>query len=119
MALLDDLRKAANDALAAGAMAARQEGVALASDFETLLKPNLEDIVVQIAAITEARIADTISADLAQANLRQQLDSIEDLAVAETELVLLAIQNILNAIIDALKAVVNAASSKAIGIALL
>ncbi len=116
MALLNDLQKAATDALTAGAAAARNQGVALAADFETLLRPNLLDVIARVSAIAEARIAGTITAELARLNLQQQFERIEDLAIGQAELVLLAVQNILNAIIDALRLAVNAASNRAIGI---
>lgn len=118
MALLDDLTQAADNALTTGATAARAQGVALAADYENLLKPNLQAIVVQLASITEARIAGTISTQLAQLNLNQQFESLSDLAVAETELVLLAVQTIINAVINALRSVINAATSRAIGVGL-
>jgi hypothetical protein len=109
MTVLSDVQAAAENALTAGANAARNEGKGLAADLASQLKPNLLDIAAQIASITEARIAGTITTELAQLNLKQQFESIEDLAIAEEELVLLAIQDILNAVIDALKAAVNAA----------
>ncbi len=116
MALVDDLQKAATDTLVAGATAARNQGLALAADFESLVRPNLLDVSERVAAITAARIAGTINDDLAKLNLQQQFERIADLAIGQAELVVLAVQNILNAIIDALRAVVNAASTRAIGI---
>jgi hypothetical protein len=118
MALQDDLAKAASEALSAGATQARNEGKALAGDFEALVRPNLDDIVARIAAITAARIAGTINDELAQINLGQQFKRIQDLAIGEAELVLQAVQDILNAVIDALKTVINAATTHAIGFAL-
>ena len=118
MSLADDLSKAASEALTAGVNAARGEGVALAADFQKLLEPNLLDIVRRIADITAARIAGTISTELAQLDLKPQFESIEDLAEAAEELVLLAVQNILNAVINAVKAVINSATTHALGFAL-
>jgi hypothetical protein len=118
MSLADDLSRAASDALTAGVNAARGEGVALAADFRNLLEPNLLDIVGRIADIAAARIAGTITTDLARLDLRLQFESIEDLAVAEANLVLLAVQNILNAVINALKAVINTATTHSLGFAL-
>ena len=94
MTVLNDVTAAAENALAAGVSAARNEGKGLAAEFGKPVAPNLLDIVAQIAAITESRIAGTISVELAQLNLKQQFESIEDLAVAEAELVLQAIQDI-------------------------
>lgn len=118
MALLDDLTQTADSTLTAGATAARGQGVALAADYENLLRPNLQAIIVQLASITEARIAGTINTELAQLNLNQQFESLSDLAVAETELVLLAVQTIINAVINALKSVINTATTRAIGVGL-
>ena len=109
MTVLNDVQTAAEKALTAGMTAARNGGKGLAADLASQLKPNLLDIAAQIASITEARITGTITTELAQLNLKQQFESIRDLAVAEAELVLLAIQDILNAVIDALKAAVNTA----------
>lgn len=109
MTVLNDVQTAAEKALTAGMTAARNGGRGLAADLASQLKPNLLDIAAQIASITEARSTGTITTELAQLNLKQQFESIRDLAVAEAELVLLAIQDILNAVIDALKAAVNTA----------
>jgi hypothetical protein len=119
MTLTDDLRNVAANALTAGVAAARGQGVALAGDFETLIRPQLFEIVAQIGAITQARIDGTIGSELAQLNLKQQFGSIEDLAITEAELALQAVQSILQAVVDALRAAINVATSHAIGVALL
>jgi hypothetical protein len=119
MAILDDLTKAASDAISTGAKAARGQGTALKGDFEKLLKPNFEAILVQIAAITEDAIAKNIGPAQAKSDLATQLDRVQPLVLAIAELSLLAVQVIIDAILDALKAVVNTATTHAIGIALL
>ena len=119
MAILDDLKAAATNALSAGATAARGQGAALKADFENLVKPNLDDIVTKIAAITEDVIADNISPEQARDDLGTQLDRIKPLVLAMAELALLAVQVIINAVMDALKSAVNAATTGAIGIAVL
>jgi hypothetical protein len=118
MAPLDDLTQAAESTLTAGATTAPAQGVALAADYENLLRPNLQAIVVQLASITEACVTGTISKDLAELNLNQQFEQISDLAVAESELVLLAVQNIINAVINARKRVISTATTQAIGVGL-
>lgn len=115
MALLDDLKTAATDALSAGASAARAQGTALKGDFETLVKPNLDAIVVQIESITQDRINGIIGDDQARNDLNEQLARIQPLVLAMAELSLLAVQNIINAVLAALTAVIN----KAIGFPLL
>lgn len=119
MAILDDLRTAVTNAISAGANAARGQGTALKVDFEVLVKPNLDAIVVQIAAITEDLIDDNISLDQARDDLKTQLDNVQPLILAEAELALLAVQVIINAVMNALKSAVNAATTGAIGIAVL
>jgi len=119
MAILDDLRTAVTNAISAGANAARGQGTALKGDFENLVKPNLDDVVVQIAAITEDVIAGNISQAQAKDDLGTQLDRIQSVILAEAELALLAVQVIINSVINALKSAVNTATTGAIGVALL
>ncbi len=119
MAILDDLRQAASGALSAGAAAARGQGTALRADFENLVRPNLDAVLVQIAAITEDVVARNIGADQARDDLATQRDRVQAVILAAAELALLAVQVIINAILDALKSVVNAAATRAIGVGLL
>jgi len=116
---LDDLRTAATHALSAGVNAARGQGTALKADFERLVKPKLDAVVIQIAAITDDVVAGNIGLDQARDSLKTQFDNITPLVLAVAELALLAVQVIINAIMDALKAAVNTATTKGIGIALL
>ncbi|HUK10187.1 MAG TPA: hypothetical protein VLX09_20110 [Stellaceae bacterium] len=115
MAIVDDIRSAVESAISAGATAARGQGAALSSDFETLVKPNFEAIVTQTAAISEDLITGNIGPDQARDDLQTQLDNVEPIILAESELALLAVQVIINAVISALKSAVNTAT----GIALL
>lgn len=117
--LLDDLTTAATNALSAGANAARAQGAALANDFETLIKPNLDAIVVQVAAITQDRIDGNIGDDQAKDDLGTQFDCIQPLVLATAQLALLAVQVIINTVLDSLKSVINAATTQAIGVGLL
>jgi hypothetical protein len=119
LAILDDLRTAATQAVSAGVNAARGQGAALKADFERLVKPRLDAVVIQIGAITEDVVAGIIDPQQAREDLKTQLDNIEPLILAVSELALLAVQVIINAIMDALKAAVNAVTTKGIGIALL
>jgi hypothetical protein len=109
MSILDDLSKAALDALHAGATAARGQGAALGADFEQLVKPGLDDIVAQIAGITEDLAAGNIGSDQAKSDIQSQMDGIQPLILAESELALLAVQVVIDDVVDALKSGVNAA----------
>ncbi|HTC09899.1 MAG TPA: hypothetical protein VK726_14095 [Acetobacteraceae bacterium] len=74
--------------------------------------------MVQLASIAEACVTGTISKDLAELNLNQQFEQISDLAVVESELVLRAVQNIINVVINALKGVISTATTQAICVGL-
>jgi hypothetical protein len=115
MTLLDDLKNATLSALSAGASAARTQGTALKNDFENLMKPNLDAIMIDVAAITQAHIDRTIGDDQARDDLKTQFDKVQSLVLATAELLLEAVQNIINAVLKALTAAINAA----VGIALL
>jgi predicted type IV restriction endonuclease len=118
LSILDDLKTAATGALSAGSATARAQGTALEGDFETLVKPNLDAIVARIASIARDRIAGDIGDDQARDDLDTQFDNVQPIILAETDLALLAVQSIINAVLAALKAGVNAATTQAIGIAL-
>lgn len=115
MAVIDDLRQAVSGAISAGSSAARAQGIALKGDFETLVKPQLDDILVQVAAITEDYTAGNILRDQAQGDLTTQRNRIVPVILGVAELALLAVQTIINAVMNALKTAVNTAA----GIALL
>jgi len=115
MAIIDDLREAVTGAISAGAKEARAQGVALKGDFEDLVKPQLDDIVVQIAAITNDFVVQNISKEQAQDDLATQVDRIKPIVLGVAELALLSAQIIINTVLDALKTAVNSAA----GIALL
>lgn len=119
MAIADDLKTAATNALSAGVTAARGQGAALRVDFEALVRPNLDAIVVQIAAITDDLVVGNIGPEQAREDLATQRDRIQPLILGTAELGLLAVQVIVNAVLDAVRAVVNAATTRAIGIPLL
>lgn len=115
MAILDELRVAASAALSAGANAARAQGTALRADFENLIRPGLDGILAMIADIGEDFTAGNIGADQAREDLATQLAAVQDLIVATAELALLSVQIVVNAVLDAIRGVINAAA----GIALL
>jgi hypothetical protein len=114
MAVIDDLRQAVTDAISAGSAAARAQGTALTGDFENLVKPQLDDILVQVAAITEDFTAGTILKDQAQGDLTEQRNRIVPVILGVAELSLLAVQTIINAVMDALKTSVNTAAGVAL-----
>ncbi|HEX5314540.1 MAG TPA: hypothetical protein VFX38_06515 [Gammaproteobacteria bacterium] len=115
MAIVDDLTRALTDALSAGADAARAQGAALKGDFETLVRPQLEDIAAQAAQIAEDYVHGDIGEEQAEEDLAAQSHRIRPLILAESELVGLAAQTIVNSLLDALRKTVNTAA----GIALL
>jgi hypothetical protein len=115
MTILDDLRQAATSAISAGATAARGQGTALRGDFENLVKPQLDDILIRIADIASDFIATTISKQQAQDDLVEQYNRVEPVILGASELLLEAGQVIINAVLDALKTAVNAA----VGVALI
>ena len=117
MAIVDDVKTALTSALSAGASAARGQGTALKQDFETLVRPNLEAIAADVAAITEDLIAGNIGPDQARDDLATQSSQIEPLILGIAELTFVALEVVINAVLDALKAAVNVATSHAIGIA--
>jgi hypothetical protein len=119
MAILDELRTAATQALQAGASSLRGQGIALRADFENLLRPNLEGVLATIADISEDFIAGNIGPEQARDDLATQSDRVQALILATAELALVAIQIVINAVMDAIKTVVNAATTRAGGIALL
>lgn len=118
MAIVDEVRTAVGNAISAGAAAARGQGTALKGDFENLVKPNLEAVVMQVAAITEDLVAGNIGKDQARDDLKTQFDSVQPIILAEAELALLSIQVIINAVMNALKSAINTATTRAIGIAI-
>jgi hypothetical protein len=115
MAVIDDLRQSVSGAISSGASAARAQGVALKGDFESLVKPQLDDILVRVAAITENYTAGNILEDQAQSDLAAQRNRVVPIILGVAELTLLALQTIINAVMNALKTAVNTAA----GIALL
>jgi hypothetical protein len=119
MAIVDDLRQAGTQAISAAASSARAQGTALRADFENLVRPNLDSILIDIAAITEEALAGKIEPEQAQDDLKVQINRVRTLILAMAELAVLAIQSIINAVIEALRTVVNTASTHAIGIGLL
>jgi hypothetical protein len=119
MAILDDLKQAATQAISAGASALRGQGTALGADFENLVRPQLDGILIDIADITEDLTAGNIGAEQARDDLQTQLDRVQPVILAVAELELLALQTVINAVLDALKTAVNAATTRGIGIAVL
>ena len=72
MPIVDDVKTALTGALSAGANAARGQGTALKQDFEALVRPNLEAIAAEVAAITDDLIAGNNEADQARDDLATQ-----------------------------------------------
>lgn len=110
MDILGDLRRAVGGALSDGADAARTQGAALKSDFENLVRPQLDDILKQTAAITDDFLAGDIGKEQAQEDLLTQSNRIKPLILAVSELALLAVQVIIDAVLNALKSAVNTAA---------
>jgi hypothetical protein len=119
VAILDDLKLAAENAISAGARAARGQGVALKADFETLVRPQLNGVVIQMAAIADDLIVGNIDRDQASDDMKNQFDRVEAVILAAAELAQLAVQVIINAVMDALRNTINLATSAAIGFPLL
>ncbi len=115
MAVIDDLRQAVSQALAAGSSAARAQGTALRGDFENLVRPQLDDVLVQIESISSQFVVGDIGEDQARDDLNEQSNRVVPLILGVTELSELALQTVINAVMDALKAAVN----KAAGVVLL
>lgn len=115
MAVIDDLRQAVKVAVAAGSNAARSQGIALKGDFENLVVPELDDILVQIEAITADFVAQNIQQPQAKDDLSTQSNRVMPIILGVAELTMMAVQAIINAVMDAVKTVVN----KAAGVALL
>jgi hypothetical protein len=115
MAILEDLKAAVTSAISAGADAARKQGTVLTADYNNQLLPNFDAVLIQIASITDDVVAQNITPTQAIPDFTTQFDCIPPLILAEAELVLLGVQVITNAVMDALKGVVNSA----IGVALL
>jgi hypothetical protein len=107
--ILDDLRQAATSAISAGATAARGQGTALRGDFENLVKPQLDDILIRIADIANDFRAGNILAPQAKDDLATQYNRVKPVILGVAELALEAVQVIINAVLDALKAAVNTA----------
>lgn len=114
MAILDDLRQAVTNAVSAGADAARAQGTALRGDFENLVRPQLDGVLVQVAAITSDFVDGNISQEQAQSDLATQCNRIRPIIIGAAELELLAVQTIIKAVLDALKAAVKGAAGVAI-----
>jgi hypothetical protein len=115
MAIINDIREAVNSAVSKGTAAARSQGAALHGDFESLVKPQLEDIYLQVAAIASDYIEGNILKDQAKDDLQTQCDRVQPIVLGVAELALLAVQSVINAILDALKSAAN----KAAGVALI
>ncbi len=119
MALLDELKTAVTNGLSAGASAARGQGTALKADFENLVTPNLNAIAEEISVIGQDVVAGNIGADQAKDDIGTQLDRIQSLILASSELALLSAQIIIDAVNNAVKGVLNAATTAACGVAVL
>jgi hypothetical protein len=114
MAILDDLRQASTQALSAGVSSLRGQGIALRADFENFVRPELDGILIMIADISADFAAGNIGAEQARDDLSTQLDRVQSVILAAAELAVLALQTIINAVLDALKTVVNTAAGIAL-----
>src|SRR5882762_9114336 len=119
MAIIDDLKHAATQTISAGANSLRGQGTALRGDFENLVRPELDGILLKIADITEDLTAGNIGAEQARDDLQTQLDRVQPVILGAADLALLALQTVINTVLDALKTVVNSATTRGVGIAVL
>ena len=119
MALLEDLRSAVGQAVSVGVGSLREQGTLLRADFENLVRPNIDDILVRIADIGDDFTAGHIGPEQARDNLAIQLGRVQALIVAVAALALLAVQIVVNAVLDAIKGVINVATTRLSGVALL
>jgi len=72
--VVDVLRTAVNEAIWAGANAVRRKGLKLRADFETIIKPNLETVVIHAAAITVDFKSGNLTQDRLRGSRRQTQD---------------------------------------------
>ena len=113
--LVSDIAGSLKDAARAGASAASSAGRDLTGDVETFVVPHLQDIAVQVASIVEKHTAGIFTDITAQTLLQSECDAVKTLVETATTLVVLEVQQICAAILDALSGAVN----KAVGVALL
>lgn len=113
--LVEDVSIALQNGARAGAAAASSAGRDLGQDVEAFLVPHLNDVAAQVVSIIQKRnegiYTDATTKDL----LASEADAVKVLLETMTTLAVFEVQTILNAIISALAAAVNAA----VGFALL
>ena len=114
MAILDDLQAALKNGIAAGAASAQTQGVNLAQDALNAIEPNLKAVVAELAAIAQDRVDGNIGDQQAKDGVTTQLNRIPTLITEATELVAVALQAIIDAVLNALKAAIGAATGVAI-----
>ena len=115
MSIADDIVNALEAGAKAGAAAASTAGRDLAQDIENFVIPHLREIGIQLASITEKRIAGIFTDETAKALIDAQEDSIQTLVDMVATLTALEAEAVVNAIIEALNKTVNTA----VGFALL
>jgi hypothetical protein len=115
MSIADDITNALEAGAKAGAAGASAAGRDLTQDIENFVIPHLRDIGIQLASITEKRIAGIFTDATARALIDSQKDSVQTLVDTMISLTALEAQRIVNAIVDALNEAVNTA----VGFALL
>jgi hypothetical protein len=107
MPFADDLTSALQDAARAGAAAASTGARDLTGDIEKFVVPHIEDIAAQVAAIATKRKAGIYTDITARDLLDSQVDAIKTLIETVVTLVVLEVQQILDAVVGALSKAVN------------
>jgi hypothetical protein len=115
MSIEEDITAALTAGAKAGAAAASTAGKDFSEDITKFVVPHLEDIGLQLASIVTKRLAGIYTDATAKALIDSEEDAIQTLVEAVTTLAVLDVQNIVNAIVDALNGAVNTA----VGFALL
>jgi Flp pilus assembly protein TadG len=107
MAFVDDVKAALEQGAHAGAAALSTAGKDLTGDVERFVIPHLADIAIQIASIAEKRAAGIFTDVTTKNLLDSEKDAIEVLVKTVVTLVVLEVQNLVNAIWAAVASVVN------------
>jgi hypothetical protein len=107
MAFVDDVKAALEQGAHAGAAALSTAGKDLTGDVERFVIPHLADVAVHVASIVEKRAAGIYTDVTAKNLLDSQRDSVEILVETIVTLVVLEVQNLVNAIWAAVASVIN------------
>jgi hypothetical protein len=107
MAFVDDVAVALEQGAHAGAAALSIAGKDLTGDVERFVIPHLADIAIQIASIVEKRASGIYTDVTAKNLLASEKDAIEVMVEMVVTLIVLEVQNLVNAIWAAVASVVN------------